>query len=138
VSVDAGRVATIAPGSYGAVRVSSNARLNLAPGKYFFDSLSVESAGVIAVGGAAPLQIYVAGDLTFRGQFAAEPTPRAAADLVIAAFGSNASIIEAGLRAHVAVPSGQLVLGSGAPVAFTGRFSARRIEVRSSVTLSLE
>lgn len=138
VSVDAGRAATIAPGSYGAVRVSSNARLNLAPGKYFFDSLSVESAGVIAISGPGPLQIYVAGDLAFRGTVAGEATPRAAPDLVIAAFGSNASFVEAGLRAHLAVPNGQLVLGSGAPVAFTGRFTGRRIEVRSGVTLSLE
>jgi hypothetical protein len=138
VSVDAGRAAIIAPGSYGAVRVSSNARLNLAPGKYFFDSLSVESAGVIAISGPGPLQIYVAGDLTFRGTVAAEATPRAAPDLVIAAFGGNASFVEAGLRAHLAVPNGQLVLGSGAPVAFTGRFTGRRIEVRSGVTLSLE
>jgi hypothetical protein len=138
VSVDAGRAATIAPGSYGAVRVSSNARLNLAPGKYFFDSLSVESAGVIAISGPGPLQIYVAGDLTFRGTVAGEATPRAAPDLVIAAFGSNASFVEAGLRAHLAVPNGQLVLGSGPPVAFTGRFTGRRIEVRSGVTLSLE
>jgi hypothetical protein len=138
VSVDAGRAATIAPGSYGAVRVSSNARLSLAPGKYFFDSLSVESAGVIAISGPGPLQIYVAGDLTFRGTVAGEATPRAAPDLVIAAFGSNASFVEAGLRAHVAVPNGQLVLGSGPPVAFTGRFTGRRIEVRSGVTLTLE
>jgi hypothetical protein len=138
VSVDAGRAATIAPGSYGAVRVSSNARLSLAPGKYFFDSLSVESAGVIAISGPGPLQIYVAGDLTFRGTVAGEATPRAAPDLVIAAFGSNASFVEAGLRAHLAVPNGQLVLGSGPPVAFTGRFTGRRIEVRSGVTLSLE
>jgi hypothetical protein len=138
VSVDAGRVATIAPGVYGAVRVSSNARLNLSPGKYFFDSLQVESAGVMAVNGAAPIQIYIAGGLTFRGQFAAEATPRLAPDLVLAAFGTGAAFVETGLRAWLAVPNGQLVLGSGPPVAFTGRFTARRIEVRSGVTVSLE
>jgi hypothetical protein len=138
VSVDAGRVATIAPGSYGAVRVSSQARLNLSPGKYFFDSLQVESAGVMAVNGAAPIQIYIAGGLTFRGQFAAEATPRLAPDLVLAAFGTGAAFVESPLRAWLAVPNGQLVLGSGPPVAFTGRFTARRIEVRSGVTVSLE
>jgi hypothetical protein len=138
VSVDAGRVATIAPGVYGAVRVSSNARLNLSPGKYFFDSLQVESAGVMAVNGAAPIQIYIAGGLTFRGQFAAEATPRLAPDLVLAAFGTGAAFVETGLRAWLAVPNGQLVLGSGPPVGFTGRFTARRIEVRSGVTVSLE
>jgi hypothetical protein len=37
-----------------------------------------------------------------------------------------------------AVPNGQLVLGSGSPVTFTGRFTGRRIEVRSGVTVSLE
>ena len=34
--------------------------------------------------------------------------------------------------------NGQLVLGSGSPVTFTGRFTGRRIEVRSGVTVSLE
>jgi hypothetical protein len=138
VSVDAGRFATIAPGSHGAVRVSSNARLNLSPGTYFFDSLLVESAGVLAVTGAAPIQIYVRGDLTFRGRFAAEPTPRAAPDLVLASFGTGTAFVETALRAWLSVPNGQLVLGSGPPVTLMGRFSARRLEVRSGVTLSLE
>jgi hypothetical protein len=138
VSVDAGRVATIAPGSYGAVRVSSNARLNLAPGAYHFDSLLVESAGLLAITGPAPIQIYIRGDLTFRGRFAAESTPRAAPDLILASFGTGSAFVETALRAWLSVPNGQLVLGSGPPVAFTGRFSARRLEVRSGVALSLE
>jgi hypothetical protein len=138
VSVDAGRVVTILPGTYGSVRVSSNARLNLSPGRYFFDALLVESAGVLAVSAAGPLQIYIAGDLTFRGRFAAEATPRLAPDLVLASFGTGTAFVETGLRAWLAVPNGQLVLGSGPPVTFAGRFSARRIEVRSGVTLSLE
>jgi hypothetical protein len=95
-------------------------------------------AGVIAVNGSAPIQIYVAGGLTFRGQFAAEATPRLAPDLVLAAFGTGAAFVESPLRAWLAVPNGQLVLGSGSPVTFAGRFTGRRIEVRSGVTVSLE
>jgi hypothetical protein len=46
--------------------------------------------------------------------------------------------VESALRAWLSVPNAQLVLGSGAPVSFAGRFFARRLEVRSGVTLSLE
>jgi hypothetical protein len=138
VSVDAGKAATIGPGAYGAVHVSSQGRLNLSPGSYFFDSLLVDSAGVVAVSGTAPLRLYVKTDLTFRGSVSNTAGPRRAQDFVLAAFGTNTAFVETSLRARLSVPNAQLVLGSGPPVSFTGRFLARRLEVRSGVTLSLE
>jgi hypothetical protein len=137
ISVDAGREAAVSPGSFGAVRVSSNARLRLAAGTYYFDSLLVDAAGALQITGTAPVAIYVRGDLTFRGAVSTD-VPRLAPDLMIASFGSNTAFVESSLRAWLSVPNGSLVLGSGAPVAMAGRFLARRLEVRSGVTLSLE
>jgi hypothetical protein len=82
--------------------------------------------------------IYVKGDLTFRGRLSGAVAQRPASGFVLASFGRGTAFVESALRAWISVPNGQLVLGSGAPVAFAGRFLARRLEVRSGVTLSRE
>lgn len=66
------------------------------------------------------------------------PSGNLSADnFLIGYFGQQAAFIEAPLSAMVVEPNAQVVVGTGAPQHYTGRYLARNIELRPGVALSL-
>jgi hypothetical protein len=126
----------LAPGNFGAVSIQSRAKVTLSAGTYYFDGLGVEPQAEIALNtSGGPVVIYVRDTLMFRGKLSGSIS---SSTLLIGYFGSQTALLEAPMTAMVVAPNAQIVLGTGSPQRFVGRYFARNIELRASVTLALD
>jgi RHS repeat-associated protein len=116
VSLEPGQVANPSSGArYEAYTVKRTARLRLAAGTYYFDSLSIESEGNLEMlNSTGPIFVYVRNNFTFRGRI------NRAATKANYLFGlarksgepENSAIIEAPFKGIVVAPYGRISLAS--------------------------
>lgn len=125
VNLEPDKVGTIAPGSYGSVRLASRAKLKLSAGTYYFGSLDVEPQAVVQlVQDLGPVIIYVGGSVIYRGSFAA--TNGAAPDLVLAVVSNTTVIVEAPFDGALLVPIGTITIRAATHI---GYFAAKNVNV---------
>jgi hypothetical protein len=112
------------PGAYGNVSVKSRSRLELKPGKYFFQSLVLEPQSVLAVDNRDSIFVYIAQDFTFRGSI------QETADVGNVLFGlldARAFAIDAPFRGVVVAPRGSISLISSSVEGHIGAFFGKDV-----------
>lgn len=127
---------TITPGSFGEVSLKNGSVLTLRAGKYFFRSLLLETGSKIVLADAGAVTVYVDTSLTHRGTIVAagggDP------QLFLGYFGQNSAFIESAFAGTVLAPKAELILGSNVPMTMRGVFFARRVSVRTGVTVAFD
>jgi hypothetical protein len=128
---------TLAPGGYGFLAVKSRAQVHLSAGAYSFDSLQVESQGKLVIDDAAgPVVVHVRGTVTYRGTIVEKTDPASNdVDLLIIAYGSTTSFVEAPYKGTLFVPSGSLTLQPLNGAQHFGAFFARNLLVEAGVII---
>ena len=112
--------------------VKSRAKLTLATGSYYVDSLqAIESGATINVTG--PVVLYVASALVYRGLITSSVagTP----PFMIVYQGTSDVVIETAFSGHIVAPSSRLVLGASNQQHF-GSFYAKDVEIYPDVKIN--
>ncbi|HXU06356.1 MAG TPA: hypothetical protein VN903_35615 [Polyangia bacterium] len=123
----------LTPGSYGQVRVASNATLALANGQYWFGSLDLEPQSRMTVSqSTAKVRVNVRTSIVMRGDVSVTPS---AVGFLLAYQGTTAAALERPFTGVFASPSAALTLGATTFQTFTGQFYARSIVVQSDETV---
>ncbi len=132
LDLEPGRVATLGPGSYGAIAVKSGSTLHLSTGSYRFESLDLEPSSTFALNTAAgPITIYVRAAAILRGSITSSTDAR---DFTLVYLGSQVLSVEAPLNATVIAPLATVNITSVQPI--TGAFFAASIEVYPGDTVT--
>lgn len=132
VNLEPDQSLTLPPGSYRRGSIKSRATLRLSAGTYYFDALTFEPDARLRLGGSVVL--HVMADFTWRGIEQLD----AGASLYLAHHGTSTAFFERPFVGRVLSPRGSLVLGTGAPQTFDGRFFARNVEARPGVTVRFQ
>jgi hypothetical protein len=129
LDVTSGRT-TLAPSSRGNVHVFANTTLALGTGTYYFDQLTVEPQGALALDTqAGPVYVYVRTGLTYRGTTSfTGPNDR----FLVGYAGSLAPALDKPLGGTLLAPFASVRLGVGGSP-YAGAVFARDIEVDPDV-----
>jgi hypothetical protein len=120
---------TLAPDSYGSIRVASRATLKLKSGSYLATSLVVEPQGKLELDDAAgPVVLYLDTGLTFSGSVGS--LTGAHPKFLIAYRGTSFVPIEAPFAGSIVAPNAKLNLATVNAPGHAGSFFAKDIEVQ--------
>ncbi len=116
ISLEPGQVANPSSGArYGDYTVKRSSKLRLAPGTYYFNSLSIESQGILEMlNSNGPIFVYVRNNFTFRGTITRSASKGNYLFGLARKSGEppNSAIIEAPFKGIVVAPYGQVSLSS--------------------------
>jgi hypothetical protein len=122
------------PGRYGSVTVQSGAKLTLATGSYFLDSLDLEpSSKLIFNQDAGPVLIYVRNAPILRGGFAT--TSGVAPDPLLGYLGTAEAVVEMPFVGTFVAPSAKLTLHT-VTGGYTGAFFGKSLDVGPNMTVT--
>jgi len=126
------RFAAIEPGYFRSISVKSRSTLELAPGTYYVDNLTVEPQAVVRILDPASTRILVRQTFVHRGAFEGTQGTK---DFIVAFYGRGSAQLEAPFSGTFIAESGEVNV-TVARATFEGALVARRIRLAPDVSFA--
>lgn len=134
VRIDTGQQRTLAPGGYGNVTVSSNARLRLSSGVYTFKSFEAQATSTTQlIDATGPVVLQIRERMTYRGSLVGQDIGRR---LLLIGTGTQDWVVDGPYQGTIIHPKGRLVMSPVNGTGHRGSFHAKQLELgaRSPIT----